>query len=152
MSLKPCILPWINFGTNPYGRPRACGYSDQTIVKKNKTIKQKGIQEAWNNDYFKTIRKDFLEGKVTLPIIFLYQKANLNEKIFLEKIFKKKNRSKLELIETQKLIGKYNSINSCFERAEHFVNISYNALNIFNPSNEKTVLQNLSSFSLERSF
>ena len=63
MSLKPCILPWINFGTNPYGRPRACGYSDQTIVKKNKTIKQKGIQEAWNNDYFKTIRKDFLEGK-----------------------------------------------------------------------------------------
>ena len=63
MSLKPCILPWINFGTNPYGRPRACGYSDQTIVKKNKTIKQIGIQEAWNNDYFKTIRKDFLKGK-----------------------------------------------------------------------------------------
>ena len=100
----------------------------------------------------KEIGKDFFEGKITLPIIFLYQKANSNEKIFLEKIFKKKNRSKLELIETQKLIEKYNSINSCFERAEHFVNISYNALNIFNPSNEKTVLQNLSSFSLERSF
>ena len=82
----------------------------------------------------------------------MYQKANSNEKIFLEKVFKKKNRSKLELIETQNLIKKYDSINSCFKRAEHFVNISYNALNIFNPSKEKTILQNLTSFSLERSF
>ena len=80
------------------------------------------------------------------------QKANSEEKIFLEKIFKKANRSKLEFIETQKLIKKYNSIDSCFRRAEHFVNISYNALNIFNPSKEKTILQNLTSFSLERSF
>ena len=138
----------------------------------NKNKKEKNALESYGRnlgiafqitddalDYYSTktifgkeIGKDFFEGKVTLPIIFLCQKANSNEKIFLEKIFKKKNRSKLELIETQKLIEKYNSINSCFERAEHFVNISYNALNIFNPSNEKTVLQNLSSFSLERSF
>ena len=26
--MKPCILPWINFGTNTFGRPRVCGYSD----------------------------------------------------------------------------------------------------------------------------
>ena len=100
----------------------------------------------------KEIGKDFFEGKVTLPIIFLCQKANPQEKIFLKKIFKKRNRSKSEFIETQNLIKKYNSIDSCFKRAEHFVNISYNALNIFSPSNEKTILQNLTSFSLERSF
>ena len=78
----------------------------------------------------KEIGKDFYEGKVTLPIIFLCQKANSNEKIFLEKIFKKKKRSKLEFNETQNLIKKYNSIDSCFKRAEHFVNISYNALHV----------------------
>jgi len=100
----------------------------------------------------KEIGKDFYEGKVTLPIIFLCQKGNAEEKIFLEKIFKKKNRSKLEFSETQNLIKKYNSIDSCFKRAEHFVNISYNALSIFNSSKEKSVLQNLTSFSLERSF
>ena len=100
----------------------------------------------------KEIGKDFYEGKVTLPIIFLCQKANTEEKIFLEKIFKKKNRSKQEFNETQNLIKKYNSINSCFKRAEHFVNISYNSLNIFNTSKEKSILQNLTSFSLERSF
>ena len=100
----------------------------------------------------KEIGKDFYEGKVTLPIIFLCQKANTEEKIFLEKIFKKKNRSKQEFSETQNLIKKHNSIDSCFKRAEHFVNISYNSLNIFNPSKEKSILQNLTSFSLERSF
>ena len=26
--MTPCILPWINFGTNLSGRPRVCGYSD----------------------------------------------------------------------------------------------------------------------------
>ena len=100
----------------------------------------------------KEIGKDFYEGKVTLPIIFLCQKANAEEKIFLEKIFKKKNRSKQEFNETQNLIKKYNSIDFCFKRAEHFVNISYNSLSIFNTSKEKSILQNLTSFSLERSF
>jgi octaprenyl-diphosphate synthase len=100
----------------------------------------------------KEIGKDFFEGKVTLPIIFLCQNANANEKIFLDKIFRKKNRSKLEFEQTQNLIKKYNSIGSCLQRAEYFINISYNALNIFDPSKEKTVMQNLTSFSLERSF
>ena len=138
----------------------------------NKNIKEKDALESYGRnlgiafqitddtlDYYSTktifgkeIGKDFFEGKVTLPIIFLFQKANSDEKKFLEKVFKKKNRSKLEYNETQNLIKKYNSIDSCFKRAEHFVNISYNALNIFYPSREKTILQNLTSFSLERSF
>jgi len=100
----------------------------------------------------KEIGKDFFEGKVTLPIIFLYQKANSQDKLFLKKIFKKKNRSKFEFNEVLNLIKKHNAINSCFKRAEHFINISYNALNIFNPSKEKTILQNLTTFSLERTF
>jgi len=102
-----------------------------------------------NKIFGKEIGKDFYEGKVTLPAIFLHQKANLSERIFLEKIFKKKNRSEKEFIQMQNLIKKYDSISDCFRRAEHFVNISYNALTIFNPSKEKSILQNLTSISLE---
>ena len=100
----------------------------------------------------KEIGKDFFEGKVTLPIIFLNQRVNNEEKLYLKKIFKKEKRSNIDFNEIQKLIKKYNSINLCFKRAEHFVNISYNALNIFSPSKEKTALQNLTSYSMERSF
>ena len=105
-----------------------------------------------NKIFGKEIGKDFYEGKVTLPVIFLHQKANLSERTFLKKIFNKKNRSEKEFVHIQSLIKKYDSILDCFERAEHFVNISYNALSIFNPSKEKSILQNLTSFSLERSF
>ena len=42
----------------------------------------------------KEIGKDFFEGKVTLPIILLYQKANYDEKKNLKKIFIKKKRDK----------------------------------------------------------
>ena len=100
----------------------------------------------------KEIGKDFFEGKVTLPIIFLCQKANEKEKLYLKNIFKRNNRTKNEFNEVQNLMKKYDSINFCFKRAEHFINISYNALNIFKPSKEKTILQNLTSYSLERSF
>ena len=100
----------------------------------------------------KEIGKDFYEGNVTLPIIFLFQRANQNEKLYLEKTFKKKNRSKSEFNEIQSLIKKYDTINSCFKRAEYFVNISFNALGIFQASTEKNILQNLTSYSLERSF
>jgi len=105
-----------------------------------------------NKIFGKEIGKDFYEGKVTLPAIFLHQKANLSERILLEKIFKKKNRSEKEFIQMISLIKKYDSISDCFKRAEYFVNISYNALSIFNPSKEKSILQNLTSFSLERSY
>tara|TARA_B100000686_G_C16759958_1_gene957999 strand:- start:623 stop:1636 length:1014 start_codon:yes stop_codon:yes gene_type:complete len=105
-----------------------------------------------NKIFGKEIGKDFYEGKVTLPAIFLYQKANSGERLFLEKIFKKKSRSEKEFVQIKNLIKKYDSILDCFKRAEHFVNISYNALSIFNHSKEKRILQNLTSFSLERSF
>ena len=138
----------------------------------NKSRKEKDALESYGRnlglafqiaddalDYYSTkiilgkdIGKDFFEGKVTLPIIFLYQKVDFNEKKFLEKIFKKKHRSKMEFYETQNLIKKYDSISECFKRAEHFINISYNALNIFNSSKEKAVLQNITNFSLERTF
>ena len=126
-----------------YGRNLGIAFkiaADALDYSSNKTI------------FGKEIGKDFFEGKVTLPLIFLCQKADSNEKSYLEKIFKKKNRSKIEFEEVQNLIKKYNTISSCFKRAEYFVNISYNALNIFNPSKEKTILQNLTSFSLERSY
>ena len=110
-------------------------------------------------DYFskekifgKVIGKDFFEGKVTLPIIIVFQKANALERASLTNIFKKEVRNKKDFDDILKLIGKYKVIDATFKRAEYFVNVSYDALGIFNNSNEKSVLQNLTSFSLNRSF
>tara|TARA_Y100001970_G_scaffold281043_1_gene391033 strand:+ start:581 stop:1594 length:1014 start_codon:yes stop_codon:yes gene_type:complete len=110
-------------------------------------------------DYFskekvfgKEIGKDFFEGKVTLPIIIVFQKANNIERSFLSNIFKKDEREKKDLEDILKLIKKYRALDATFKRAEYFVNVSYDALGIFNNSEEKSILQNLTGFSLNRSF
>ena len=110
-------------------------------------------------DYFskekifgKQIGKDFFEGKVTLPIIIVFQKSNMVERTFLTKIFKKDKREKDDFDETLKLIKKYKALETTFKRAEYFVNVSYDALGMFENSNEKNILQNLTGFSLNRSF
>ena len=110
-------------------------------------------------DYFsiktifgKEIGKDFYEGKTTLPLIIIYQRANNEERNFLKGIFKKKKRNEDDFSETLALINKYKAVQASFKRAEYFVNVAYDALGIFQNSEEKTVLQNLTEFSLNRSF
>ncbi len=110
-------------------------------------------------DYFsiekifgKEIGKDFFEGKVSLPIIIVFQKADSIERAFLTDIFKKKLRDKNDFEDTLKLINKYKALETTFKRAEYFVNVSYDALGIFENSEEKRVLQNLTGFSLNRSY
>ncbi len=110
-------------------------------------------------DYFakeisfgKEIGKDFFEGKTTLPIIIIFQRANIEEKKFLLSIFKKEKRNEDEFSEVLALINKYKAVEESFKRAEYFVNVSKDALGTFNLSEEKKVLQNLTSFSLTRSF
>tara|TARA_Y100000590_G_scaffold2772_1_gene3657 strand:+ start:99 stop:1112 length:1014 start_codon:yes stop_codon:yes gene_type:complete len=110
-------------------------------------------------DYFSTkkifgkeIGKDFYEGKITLPLIIIFQRANSEERNFLKDIFKKKKRNEDDFSETLALINKYKAVETSFKRAEHFVNVSYDSLGLFQHCEEKIVLQNLTDFSLNRSF
>ena len=100
----------------------------------------------------KKIGKDFFEGKITLPIILLFQKINNLEKQKIENFFKQDLRSESDLSYTLNLIKKYNIINECYKKAEYFISLASNSLSIFKNCNEKKVLENLTSFSLERSF
>jgi len=100
----------------------------------------------------KEIGNDFYEGKITLPIILLHQKANRDEKKDLKKFFEKKERFENEFKKVLILTNKYNIINECHRKAEHFINLASNSLSIFKETKEKEILKNLTSFSLERSF
>ena len=110
-------------------------------------------------DYFskekifgKEIGKDFFEAKVTLPVIIVFQKANSVERTFLIDVFKKEIRQKKDFDDILKLIKKYDVVNVIFKRAEYFINVSYDALGIFGDCKEKKILQNLTGFSLNRSY
>ncbi len=100
----------------------------------------------------KEIGKDFFEGKVTLPLIIIFQKGNDEERSFLTEIMQKEKRNEDDFSETLALLNKYKSIEASMKRAEYFVNVSYDSLGIFPDSEDKRILQNLTSFSLNRSF
>jgi len=104
------------------------------------------------NQFGKKIGNDFYEGKITLPVILLFQQVNDTEKKKLKDIFKKNIRSENDFKFTLDLIYKYKIISKCYKRAEHFINLASNSLSIFQNSKEKKVLENLTNFSLERSF
>ena len=100
----------------------------------------------------KKIGNDFYEGKITLPIILLYQKANIKERSELKKLFEKNQRNEDELKKVLLMIKNYNIISDCYSKAEYFINLASNSLIIFDESKEKEILKNLTSFSLERSY
>ena len=100
----------------------------------------------------KKIGNDFYEGKVTLPIIILYQKCSSEEKNFLKTVFDKENREEDELKIILEKIKKYNIINECYKKAEYFINLASNSLSIFEDNQEKEILKNLTSFTIERNF
>ena len=100
----------------------------------------------------KNIGNDFYEGKVTLPIILLYQKVDKFEKEKLKSFFEKDIREKQDLEHVLALIKKNNIINECYKKAEHYINLASNSLSVFEESEEKNILKNLTSFSIERNF
>ncbi len=109
----------------------------------------------YNSDlklFGKKIGKDFYEGKVTLPIILLFQNANNQEKEKLKDAFLKNDRDEKDLDYTLILIKKYNIIKACYQKAQHYINLASNSLSVFSDCEEKNILENLTSFSLSRNF
>ena len=100
----------------------------------------------------KKIGNDFYEGKITLPVILLFQEVNKIEKKNLTDIFNKNIKSENNLKFTLELISKYKIIDRCYKKAEHFINLASNSLSLLEDTKEKKILENLTSFSLKRSF
>ena len=85
-------------------------------------------------------------------IILLFQKIDLDEKKLLIEFFKKNLRDKNDFNKVIVLIKKYDIINECYQKAQHYINLASNSLTVFKDSKEKTILKNLTSFSLARNF
>ena len=109
----------------------------------------------YNSDlklFGKKVGQDFFEGKITLPIILLFQKINFDEKNLLIELFKKDTRNDDDFKKIISIIKKYNIIKECYQKAQHYINLASNSLIVFQDSKEKEIFKSLTSFSLGRNF
>ena len=109
----------------------------------------------YNSDlklFGKKVGQDFFEGKITLPVILLFQKIILDEKKLLVELFKKNTRNSDDFQKIISMIKKYNIIKECYQKAQHYINLASNSLMVFQDSKEKEILKSLTSFSLGRNF
>ncbi|MBM5783024.1 MAG: polyprenyl synthetase family protein [Pelagibacterales bacterium] len=104
----------------------------------------------------KDLGNDFFEGKVTLPIIITYQKANEEDKTFIKEVFAK------YLMTTQKdqkdfdrilhLIEKYNGLEESKIIALNYQKKAIEELNIFDNCKAKEDLIEILNYSVSRIF
>ena len=99
----------------------------------------------------KNVGEDFLEGKVTLPIILAYRRGSNSEREFLTNSFNNKIRNKDLLKKANKIINRYKTIDDTLEKAHHHGRIAKDALAIFPETKFKDSLMRLVDFSIIRS-
>jgi octaprenyl-diphosphate synthase len=99
----------------------------------------------------KTIGDDFREGKITLPVILAYRRANREERSFLERTLERNEQNDGDLEQAIGLIASYQAIDDAIARARHYGAIAIDALGIFPVSPVHVALADAVSFAINRS-
>jgi octaprenyl-diphosphate synthase len=105
---------------------------------------------AEEKSFGKNLGKDLEEGKITLPLIYLFRSAEKNEAEKIKGIIKTESKTEADLIYIQKLLEKHKSIEKSYETAYAFLNEARSELEIFKDSMEKTSLLAISDYALKR--
>ncbi len=106
--------------------------------------------QANEEDLGKAIGDDFREGKMTAPIIFAVEKADVAERAFWERTFQDKDINDEDLKQAQDLIRKHGADKRAKDLAVEYATKSATSLNFLPASPLKTILQDLSMFVVER--
>lgn len=109
---------------------------------------------AKNESLGKKNGDDFREGKVTLPIILTYQRANKEEKKYLEKLFEQeeKARNEKELASVIKLMEKYNAIDDSIKTAKKYSEKAKKSISKMPENKFKEAMIDILEFSVDRKF
>ncbi len=100
----------------------------------------------------KTVGDDFREGKMTLPIILAYERADEEEKVFWARVIEKLEQTDDDLDIALALLKKHNALEDSMATAREYVQKAISALDIFPESTEKSALIGAVEFSVEREF
>jgi octaprenyl-diphosphate synthase len=99
----------------------------------------------------KSVGDDFREGKITLPVVLAYRRADSAGRAFLERTLERGERGDGDLARVIALVGRNQAIDDTFERARHYGAIAVDALGIFPASPLREALAEAVHFAVTRS-
>ena len=100
----------------------------------------------------KEIGDDFREGKMTAPVIFALENANEEERTFWQKTLGHKKQDDGDFDKAMEIISAHNALNRTITLAKTRAQESVDALADFPESQIRTLLCDLSDFTITRSF
>jgi octaprenyl-diphosphate synthase len=102
----------------------------------------------------KEIGNDFFEGKITLPIIITYKKADEADKLRIKAIFANNlisdEKDDSLFAEIMELIKKYDGLEESFQKAIYYQNIAIKNLEPFPDNQEKSMLMSILEYGVLR--
>ena len=98
----------------------------------------------------KSVGDDFREGKITLPVVLTYERADENERAFLRRCLEDLDQEPSDLERAIDLMEKYGALADAKARARNYGETARSALMIFPDSPAKTALTQVVEFCIER--
>lgn len=100
----------------------------------------------------KNIGEDFKEGKVTLPIILVYDKCNDEEKEFWNRVICLNNQNQSDFHHAMTILNKYNIFEEVKKTAREYYLSAKDNLQLIPDSESKQLIIEILDFSLNRAF
>ncbi len=100
----------------------------------------------------KAIGDDFREGKITLPVVLAFRRGTDGERAFWRRTLEDLEQTEDDLKKAIDLMHRHNALEDAVERARHYGSIARDALGLFPDCPEKSALNDLIDFSIQRAF
>ena len=100
------------------------------------------------NTMGKNVGDDLLEGKVTLPLIYILQNGIASEQVFVKDAIA--NPSSADVSRIIEIVNKSNAINYCSKIAQGYIKQAQLLLDIFPDSQYKIAMRDLANMAIER--
>ena len=98
----------------------------------------------------KTIGDDFREGKMTLPVVLTYERADSSERAFLRRCLEDLEQDEADLERIIDMMVKYDALADSKAKARHYGQMAKGAMEIFPDSQAKRALIEVVEFCIER--
>lgn len=100
----------------------------------------------------KEIGDDFKEGKMTAPIIFALENANEEEFAFWKRTLAYKKQDDSDFNTAMNILDSHNALSKTIDLAKNYANEATQSISMLKNSNTKTLLCDLTGYTITRSF